>query len=468
MESSSSKSTFHARAVRDDDAGRTQLKVESSAGPPLTAALLRPRAAFPSEIRAWGALCARGFAHRGGDPERFYKRWCADPTGVAEGIRVTLAPDGSLVGSVRVFDRVLDVNGRRVRCAGLGEVCTDPAYRGQGVTSVMLPDAMAYCESSSAHLSSLHAAPGVQSLYAKYGYLSDMRVPYQRLAIAPPSAAIINRDAAVAAPRVWTDLEHDGAHISMGDGLFLRPARLHDDWAALNAMHIPFLRLIGATGFLHREPAEGYWTRWLQHMAGNAYYVLQRGSSAGATPPVPIAYAAIMFKPEGWKLGDFGVAMEDGGSGFIPRAPPAQCLEFVRAATLAAIQRARLEANDDGSHSARSTVAQGEFRRGDVEVPATVLLVPTLAHRWLMGAAAAAAASSVAAATVVAVAAAAASNTAGDIGGAASVDDVGWMVRPLHPNAAADDERERSLTDCEALQAAASQGRMLVWLADAF
>lgn len=51
---------------------------------------------------------------------------------------------------------------------GVGEVCTDPDYRGKGVSNVSLPDAIAVIEKSGAPLSTLHAAAGVQGLYAKY------------------------------------------------------------------------------------------------------------------------------------------------------------------------------------------------------------------------------------------------------------------------------------------------------------
>ena len=74
-----------------------------------------------AEAADWGALCARGFAHRGGAVDRFFVRYMRDPAKKQDWVRVTVTPEGRFVGSVRVFDRRLDIDGIFHPACGLGE-----------------------------------------------------------------------------------------------------------------------------------------------------------------------------------------------------------------------------------------------------------------------------------------------------------------------------------------------------------
>ena len=448
------------------------------------------------ELEAWGALCAAGFSHRGGDPRRFLNRFLNDPAAVRAGVRVTtpVADPHRLAGSVRVFSRLIDVEGVAVRSAGLGEVATHPDFRGKGVASVMLVDAGAYCDGSSgAAISSLHAATGVQSLYAKYGYGGDMTVPYRRLPLAGPQ-------------------------LPMGGGgnggLWVRRGCLRDDWRTLEPMHAGFLRMIGATGFVHRVPDEGYWTRWLEFIAGGAYYVLVEGEGGGA----PVAYAALLHKPEGWKLADFGVAFADG----LPRVTPEQAVAFIRAAAATAVGAAAAGGNKsqaEGGEIALHAAALAAVTHAVSPLPssggsaATIppsILVPRLALHWLLDAPVAALrtvnngnggsganhASSHLCATPTS------DNGGGDGDDDGGCDDRGWMVRPLPRRgvatgsgvaAASSSSSEGGAATagttadgssgggwlggtadvdgdaaCLALHIASAEGRFLVWLVDAF
>lgn len=57
-------------------------------------------------------------------------------------------------------------------CYGIGEVSTDPAYRGQGLARTCMDDALARIDAGPAKISSLSAAAGVEKFYASFGYVA--------------------------------------------------------------------------------------------------------------------------------------------------------------------------------------------------------------------------------------------------------------------------------------------------------
>jgi len=257
--------------------------------------------ASEAEAEVWGALCARGFSHRPGDPSRFYRKLRADPTARLEWIRVVVSEDGRLVGSVRVFDRAISLGEGvdPVRMAGLGEVCTDPDYRGRGISTVMLVDAVQFCEvRTGAVVSLLHAAAAVAPLYQRFGY-RPLQVHYGRMLVDPSNTT-------------------DGIGVGVGRAWLSRQAHLDDDRevATLAAMHEDTCNALRAVGWTRRDDA--YWRRWIAHTSlGRLVVAVLRppalqpvmaaaaGSDAGDDGR-PLLYACIQRKPEGYKVMDFG------------------------------------------------------------------------------------------------------------------------------------------------------------------
>jgi GNAT superfamily N-acetyltransferase len=406
--------------------------------PTLPAARRSPLPARPpAEEVAWGELCGRGFSHRGGDPKRFYRKLQADPQSPRAGVRVTVAPSGEFVGSVRVPERDVDVDGAVVRVAGIAEVCSDPAYRGQGIAGVALPDAMAYCEGTACAASLLHAAPAVAGLYAKYGY-APLTVRYSRLRL-PATAAAADGSISSSSGSSVSDAPAPPplafATEWLPPGAVVRAADLGsaDEVATLSSLHAATCARLGVTGFTHRSQA--YWQRWLPCVAGGSFWALElpgaaAGAAGGGSSPV-VAYASVVYKG-GLKVWDFGAA--DG-------LEPSVALGFLL--TLATRQAA-------------VEVAAGKAAADAPEV--TTLLVPTRLARALV--------------PVAALAAAAPDGGAAATGAAPSVDhdspaddDVGWMVRPLGGGPGGP---EGGKVVVAALQAASADGRLLVWVADSF
>lgn len=429
---------FTARAVQNEEGEKRAILAaaahrrprETTAGAPrrclhLTHPACRPPSPAPrrpAEEVAWGELCGRGFSHRGGDPKRFYRKLQADPQSPRAGVRVTVAPSGELVGSVRVPERDIDVDGAVVRVAGIAEVCSDPAYRGQGIAGVALPDAMAYCESTACAASLLHAAPAVAGLYAKYGY-APLVVRYSRLRLPAPAAA------AAAAASTGDSVVSDAPAPAFSaewlpPGAVVRAVDLGsaDEVAALGALHAGTCARLGVTGFTHRSAA--YWQRWLPCVAGGSFWALELPGVSGSSAASPVAAYASVVNKGGLKVWDFGAV--DG-------LEPSVALGFLL--TLATRQAA-------------VEVAAGKAAADAPDV--TTLLVPTRLARALV--------------PMAAAGAAAASAPAVDHDNPAD-DDVGWMVRPLGggPGGA-----EGGKAVVAALQAASSDGQLLVWVADAF
>jgi hypothetical protein len=192
--------------------------------------------------------------------------------------RVVVDSDGNMVGSVRIFEREWSVHDRAYKCAGLGEVCSDPTMRGKGVATVALNDAVKFCdETSGASFSALHAAAAVAPLYARFGYIS-CPISYSALDV----------------PRV----------ASLSVGVRCRPADVAREWEHLNALHDDINVRTHASGWTIRN--KEYWTRWIKHIGGDSLLVLEALQSAGSWEIV--AYAGVALKPDGCKLIDFGAS----------------------------------------------------------------------------------------------------------------------------------------------------------------
>lgn len=288
-------------------------------------------------------------------------------------------------------------------------VCVDPEFRGKGVSSVALPDAMNVCfretlsdcprrqgalalrgpcflqviEASGAPIALLHAAEGVQSLYAKYGFQSLPPISYARLQL---------------------DAERS---ISPPPGVMIRVVVADTaDTSALAVVREAFQRRIGVTGFIGRPQAA-----WAGLVSLVGQLVLATADDGSI-----LAYA-IIAKKNGYRIGDFGAA-----DSVSPEAAHAMLVSAARMAIDADISVARA----GGPDGAAATPVDSAVNSS--------IVAPLAILRWLVPA-------------------------AKPLSDAA---DGGWMVRAT---LASGDE---GLRVCTALTTAAAEGRFLLVSADGF
>lgn len=134
-------------------------------------------------------------------------------------------------------------------------------------------------EGSGAPFAILHAAAGVQGLYARYGFAPLPPIAYGRLSLAGGASGV----------------EEEGAP---RPDISLRPADLDVDAAALARVRSSFIARLNITGFVERP--EAAWTELIP-LVGD---VLVSAAADGAI----LAYAVIAKKNGALRLCDFGVA----------------------------------------------------------------------------------------------------------------------------------------------------------------
>ena len=204
------------------------------------------RALRADELEAWYDYVAFAF---NGSREYFMRHWQNDPWHDLEGVRVAV-DDGQIVSTVRVFIRQMYLRGVPVPAGGLGEVCTHPEYRHQGLATRLLQDAIRFMEKRKIAISSLHtgrAAP----LYAAQGWRSITRY-YRRTRM--------------------TSRPQDDFHI--------RPARLEPnaDLAALSDLYHRYSRRFNGT-FARDHPR--YWADWVRAESSAAWCAEKGGTIHG-------------------------------------------------------------------------------------------------------------------------------------------------------------------------------------------
>ncbi|HBE14158.1 MAG TPA: hypothetical protein DCY74_08310 [Clostridiales bacterium] len=176
------------------------------------------------EFDAWVALCARGFQM---PPDEFYEHFVYDPDAVIEGILV--ARDGKkLVSSVRVFHRTLYLEGHPIPAGAIGEVCTLPAYRGKGLSGILLQNAIRYMEKCRMPLSTL--ITDIPAYYQKFGWLITPR-GLITLPLIEYTLSLSLR------PFLPEDLPAVLSLCSPYNGLFLRSESYWNSWMPHNTRH---------------------------------------------------------------------------------------------------------------------------------------------------------------------------------------------------------------------------------------
>lgn len=122
------------------------------------------RALLPDELDNWFDYLARSYPVSRSEVER---RWSSDPDQSPDRIRVAVV-DGQIRSTLRIYARQIYLAGHAVPVGGIGLVCTDPAYRGQGLASALLVDSLRQMAASGVALSVLFAER--HELYAEHGW----------------------------------------------------------------------------------------------------------------------------------------------------------------------------------------------------------------------------------------------------------------------------------------------------------
>lgn len=177
---------------------------------------------------------------------------------------------------------------------GLAEVCVDRTKRGSGLARVLLDGCMAHLESHAENagrplLSILHAADGVDKLYAKYGYQS-LHEPHSWFTLDPPSllplSLALRNDSTSVLP------------VGTGRSMLMRRAVLSSDQATLagsdvarlSQLHESTMRRIRAVGWVQRTPE--YWRRWVARASGGNCFVCFRAPGHRGAPASVIGASA--------------------------------------------------------------------------------------------------------------------------------------------------------------------------------
>lgn len=218
----------------------------------------------PTELPQLQELANRVFRPEGGDMAREYPLLLSPEN--AEHLRVARV-DGRIVAHAGLCLREVSLMGARVRVVSVGAVCTDPAYRGHGLASLLMEDASAHARKCGVGLMLISGGRG---LYRRLGYVRAGSFPCWRVPAAPPAA------------QTGLELRRGGpddlpalARLYQAEPVrFCRPRR---DWESV----------LGA-GMLMNQPAE----LWLALRNGSAvaYAAVQR--PRGAEAPVRVFEAA--------------------------------------------------------------------------------------------------------------------------------------------------------------------------------
>lgn len=126
------------------------------------------RALRPEELESWFDFVSGTF---GQSREYFVRHWEGDPDRSIDSIRVAV-DGGRILSTLRIFRRQVYLGGHQVAVGGIGEVCTDPACRGQGLSGQLLAESIQLMARWSIPVSVLFA-----SLHGHYGRFGWRLVP---------------------------------------------------------------------------------------------------------------------------------------------------------------------------------------------------------------------------------------------------------------------------------------------------
>lgn len=129
------------------------------------------------ELEQWFVHCMKVFSEKDYDEYAldYYKRhYYNDPWRTIDGIFVAVDCD-QIVSTVRVFHREVYFKSKLVKLGGIGEVSTNPNYRGKGLATQLLQMATQYMKQIGIHLSILFTGEERIGFYNQVGYQNIKR-----------------------------------------------------------------------------------------------------------------------------------------------------------------------------------------------------------------------------------------------------------------------------------------------------
>jgi predicted N-acetyltransferase YhbS len=144
------------------------------------------------DLEQAAGLVADSFASRHADLQRVFRHDFNIDSGVRpEHIRVVRS-GGKVVSLIVIYEKPIRIGRAKMKMGGLGFVCSNPRYRGKGLASKCLSDAVTYMKKNGFHLSTLF---GIDRFYGRAGYVGclpnyRMKVPVGVLEKATDSLVI--------------------------------------------------------------------------------------------------------------------------------------------------------------------------------------------------------------------------------------------------------------------------------------
>lgn len=143
----------------------------------------------------WLDFVAACFAAKG-TPRIYFKRQLENDPFAHTIIVARSGTTGKILSTLRIFHRLMTVvdgsgsgsSAKSVDVAAIGSVCTDPMYRGRGLSSMVLEHAKQMVASQAFghfRISLLHARENFRNFYRSRGWRSHLHVPYMKKRVHP-------------------------------------------------------------------------------------------------------------------------------------------------------------------------------------------------------------------------------------------------------------------------------------------
>jgi predicted N-acetyltransferase YhbS len=84
---------------------------------------------------------------------------------------VVIKTDGVVCGYIAVVERTIEVGGKELRVAGVGNVCVLPEYQGTGLSDIMLRSVMEEAGKREFELGFLFTTEAIKKVYGRNGWI---------------------------------------------------------------------------------------------------------------------------------------------------------------------------------------------------------------------------------------------------------------------------------------------------------
>lgn len=168
-------------------------------------------ACLAAEREAWLDLLALAFAAKG-TPRAFFEAHADnDPTFDIADVRVLRdSSTSALLATCRIYRRQIQLFGKAVDVAYIGDVATHPEHRRRGLAALVLDNAMQFCETAGLELAVLHASvAGTAEYYGRRGFFA---CPVKSVVYSLDKSTRADSGAErIFVPNIGTAAIHDGA-----------------------------------------------------------------------------------------------------------------------------------------------------------------------------------------------------------------------------------------------------------------